>query len=374
MHTLPFRASPFGTLGVEIELQLIDLSDYNLSEQVDALMQRIGDHPYIHPEFVRSSVEVSTKICRRLEDAHRHLLKTLRYLLPICHELGMGLCGSGTHPFFRAPARITPSPRYLAHKASSGMLARIMVTFGLQLHIGMPDGESTLAIMRRMRPFLPLLIALAANSPFWWGEDTRFSCFRQRILAMMRNYGMPPYFRDWASFSYFYRSGKLGGLFEDYKDIHWDLRPRPDLGTLEIRPMDAQCTLRDSLALCAFVLALTHVIATEEDALEPFRHFFSLPWWFEKENAFRAARDGLNATIVITPTGSCCPIRDCLERLLPVLEERLVAIGAEGYRKDIARLCFQSGCHIQRKAKRRFKRLPAVVYSLVERLENEILH
>ncbi len=120
---------------------------------------------------------------------------------------------------------------------SYGWLGQNQVTFATHGHLGLPSGEEAVTLMRELKPFLPLLVALSASSPCWHGADTRFAAFRHRVRAASRTYGIPPDFLDWEAFQRFLTTMRRAGLLRTVRDIHWDLRPSPHFGTLEVRVM-----------------------------------------------------------------------------------------------------------------------------------------
>ena len=116
------------------------------------------------------------------------------------------------------------------------------LTFAQHVHVGMPSGDEAVAIAKMLKPYLPILLALSANSPFWQGYDTGYASFRQRLLASRETYGLPPSFKNWQDFVNFFDSVKHAGVVETIRDLHWDLRLQPHWGTLEVRVMDTQPT------------------------------------------------------------------------------------------------------------------------------------
>ena len=134
------------------------------------------------------------------------------------------------------------------------------MTYAFHVHVGMTNGDEAISLMRSLRPYLPILIAVSASSPFWWGHDSGYACYRQRVLASMRSYGIPPHFDSWKEFSDFFKSAQRAKTFHSVDDIHWDIRPRPDMGTLEIRVMDSQPTIQEAKMLAAFVYVLVEYL------------------------------------------------------------------------------------------------------------------
>ncbi len=315
---LIFQASEPFTLGVEWELQLLDAHDLNLADRVMPVLEVFPGNQWIKPEFIQSCVEINSKVCHDVIQLEDHLGEVLADLCRHCEPLGLRLCGAGTHPFCRRLALITPLPRYLRHKATYGYLARSQITYAMHVHLGMPDAEKALALMRDLKVYLPVLIALSANSPFWRGYETGFACYRQRILASGRSFGIPPTFSDWEQFCHFFAVARRAGVFEDVRDIHWDLRPQHRLGTLEVRVMDAPSCLKDVVAIAVFILCLARYLVDTPPLQRPGILPEPLPWWLEKENYFQATRLG-SAANHIDAQGGVRPLTAIIETLFDLL-------------------------------------------------------
>jgi len=322
---MEFSPSPSHTVGVEWELQLLDSETLDLSNGIVPLMEFFPDAEFVKPEFIQSSVELNSCIAGNSNEAIEHLRRSLRALLARCAELEMSLCGDGTHPFGRRLALITPMPRYRRIEKASGYLAHTQITFSTHVHIGMESGNQAMLVMSRMVPALPALIALSANSPFWRGHETGHAVYRQRILAATPSYGLPTVFPDWESFSEFLEVAQRGGMIRSFKDIHWDIRPHPDFGTLEIRVMDSASNLRSLHGLVAFTrclaLRLAEVSRREFAGILP----ENLPHWILRQNRYTASLRGFDADCIVDRRGTLRPLRDMLRELLdfcaPVAED-----------------------------------------------------
>jgi len=302
---MDFRAGDPQTIGLEYEMQLLDRKSLDLRDGILPLLEFFPDNPYVKPESIQNTVEVITPVCRSVAEMHAHLTPLVRKLQVRCKQLGMALCGGGTHPFSQKLALITPMPRYLAMEQRAGFLVHSQIAFATHVHLGMHDGNEAVTLMHRLKPYLPLLIALSASSPFWRGYDTGCMSYRHRILAASRSYGVPPSFPDWAAFCRFYDTTHRAGLFQTISDIHWDIRPRPHLGSLEVRTMDTPPTLSEAMALAAFVRALVAFLREHPDRQnlpQP------LPWWTEKENHYQASLKGLDAEYIHNEAGDARPL------------------------------------------------------------------
>jgi carboxylate-amine ligase len=304
------------TVGVEWELQLVDAQTLDLFDGILPLMEFFPDTDYVKPEYIQSCVELTSCASKTSDEAVAHISHSLAQILQRCRELEMRVCGAGTHPFCRRLALITPTPRYMRLEKNAGYLAQRQITFGMHVHIGMSSGDEAIRAMLHLIPALPAFIALSANSPFWRGHRTGHAAYRHRILAAASQYGFPVAFRDWAGFNSFYNAALKSGMIRDFKDIHWDIRPHPGFGTIEIRTMDAVSDLQTLSALVAFARAMAVCMARAEPeevsrVLPP-----GLPAWIEKENCYRAGHCGLSAEFIYNEKGEHRPLSGLIKDLI----------------------------------------------------------
>lgn len=317
---MQFEPSAEHTVGVEWELQLLDPESVDLIDGIMPLMEFFPDTTYVKPEFIQSCVELTSCIAGNSTEAVQHLEKSLRSLLQRCAELEMSVCGAGTHPFCRRLALITPLPRYRLMEKDSGYLAQTQITFSTHVHIGMKSGDQAMCAMSRLIPAISAFIALSANSPYWRGHDTGHAAYRHRILAAAPNYGLPPHFNDWQEFDEFLSAAHRANMIKHFKDIHWDIRPHPDFGTIELRAMDSASDLHSVHGLVAFArcLMLRLIAASAEEVSDVLPA--NLPYWLEQQNRFRSGLRGLDAEYVIDEDGSHRAIRDVILDLLDFCE------------------------------------------------------
>ena len=313
---MEFNCCSEPTVGVEWELQLVDAKSLDLFDGILPLMEFFPDSDFVKPEYIQSCVELTSRVSNTSDAAVAHIKQSLGRILQRCHELEMSVCGAGTHPFCRRLALITPTSRYMRLEKNAGHLAHRQITFSTHVHIGMRSGDEAIRAMSQLIPALPAFIALSANSPFWRGHQTGHAAYRHRILAAASQYGLPVALRDWASFNRFYRAALKSGLTRDFKDIHWDIRPRPGFGTLEIRTMDAVSNLRTLRALVAFTRAITVCMARSEPEEVSRVLPLELPAWIEKENCYRASHCSLKAEFIYNEKGECRPLRGLVEDLI----------------------------------------------------------
>ncbi|BAU47823.1 carboxylate-amine ligase [Sulfurifustis variabilis] len=367
---MEFRPSSPDTIGMELELQLLDAGTLDLADGILPLMRLYPSSVYVKPEVIQNTVEIASKVCGGVAELEAHVRDIAAGLRTRCAGLGMRLCGAGSHSFSVRPGLITPQPRYLAMERRYGHLSHAQITFATHVHVGMRSGDETVSLMHRMKPYLPLLIAVSASSPFWQGLDTGFASYRHRILAVTRSYGVPPSFVRWEDFCRFFETTRRAGLFGSVHDIHWDLRPRPHIGTLEVRAMDAQATVGEAAALAAFVRALVEGLRSGELSEAGLPQ--PLPWWIEKENHFAASRLGLAARYIADEAGTVRDLGEVWHAVYAALVPVAARLGEGVYLERLrAQIEAGPGYVAQRREYERTASLNDVVARLVDRLERE---
>jgi carboxylate-amine ligase len=369
---MKFKGSPHPTLGMEIELQLLDPNTLDLVDGILPLMASYPQQPFTKPEYNQATVEINSPVCSNIDELETNMVSVLTKLQARCEELEMVICGAGTHPFSQRLVPITPVKRHRVQYEMAGYLS-YWLTFAEHVHVGMPSGDEAVAIARMLKPYLPILLALSANSPFWQGYDTGYASFRQRLLASRETYGIPPGFKNWQDFATFFDSVKRAGIVETIRDLHWDLRLQPHWGTLEVRVMDTQPTLQEALMLAAFIHSLIVYLqryrAGEEIGFLLRPHH----WWLEKENHFRASRWGLEANYIENSQGKTRPMKQLIGDILDSLKATAAELGETKYLQLVRdRLQIIPGYIRQRQVWQTTGSQQAVVAFLVRQLKQEL--
>lgn len=323
LDTPAFGSTDPFTLGVEQELFLVDTAgrQLNIGAQVLEALPEL-ERGQVSPEVHACQVELISGVCRSAEEA----IADLRVLRDATLGVGVGLLGTGTHPSAReGEAEITDKERYNFISALLGD-AIVDPVGALHIHVGMPDAETAISTFNSLRPHLPLLEALAANSPFRHGRDTGLASAREITLRAWPRSGAPRAFEDWADFRAMAEGLTRVAEVPDYTFHWWKLRPHPQLGTVEIRALDAQVSLDHTEAL----VKLAHALARHAAASPP--DWSPAPEILE-EASFRAGREGLDARLP-DRDGTLRPARDLLGKLLdrvqPDEDPGLKALLAEG--------------------------------------------
>lgn len=283
------------TVGVEEELMLLDAEELQQVGKADVIVEaerpERGEAKY---ELFASVVELATDICDDAEDAAREIRDLRRHALRIAAENGLALAAAGTHPTsISADQAIAPDPRYRKFVAYAGQTARRQGVNGLHVHIGMPDAETCLRAMENVVPWLPVVLAVSANSPWFEGRDTGMMSTRAEVLSLLPRHGAPPRFESWADWERLVDAFCAAGVVTDYNAIHWDMRPHPKYGTLEIRIADQPTRIERTAAFVAVLRALCAWGAEQEISAPD-----SLRRVVYDQNRWAAARFGPRATLV----------------------------------------------------------------------------
>ncbi len=322
-QAIKFTPSAPLTLGVELELQLIDPETFDLAPRAIEVLAAIGEHPNIVPEVMQSMVEIKTGICQDAHQAQRELAEHLSTLRKAAGGLGLHLACSGTHPFAKHWERkVFPLPRYQELIDRNQFISRRLIIFGMHVHIGVESGAQCIALMNEMNHELPLLLALSASSPFWEGIETGLASSRTTIFEAIPTGGHPCQMHSWGDFENLVHVLTKARSIRSLKDVWWDLRPSPDYGTLEIRICDGMPALRENTALVAFIhcLAAYHLARIKAGETRP-----HLPDWWMRENKWRASRHGVEADLIVSCEGVNASVPDLVKlwmgRLRPYIDQ-----------------------------------------------------
>ncbi len=258
--TEPFAASAPLTLGVEEEVMILDAETLDQVGAVEVLLAAMEGRELpgtLKTEFFASVVELTTGICSTVTEATTAVRGLRVAAADAASRSGLALAAAATHPFSRPQAQpVVDEERYRAFAAYGGVSARRQGVQGLHVHVGMPSGEACWHALEWMLPWLPLVLALSANSPYLAGELTGFASNRAPVLAELPRAGAPPLLESYAGWEVWVDRLAALGVIPDYTRIWWDVRPHPRLGTLEVRMPDQQTSVEQTAIFVALVQAL----------------------------------------------------------------------------------------------------------------------
>lgn len=298
MSVMRFSPNNYPTIGVEIELQLVDADDMSLSSCIEEVLAAIPPHLQgsVKPELMQCYVEINTRICRTVREVAEDLGQKLADVEKIADSLGIRLFWAATHPFSSwRHQKITVNDRYYRLVALMEDVARRLVTFGLHVHVAVDSGDKAVMICDRMQQHLPLLLALSANSPFWEGRNTGLRSNRSKIMEGLPTAGLPYQMRNWSEYVWLVKHLIDTGFINSIREIWWDIRPHHHFGTVEIRVCDVPPNLEHVLALTALIQCLVHTISNEIDEGTFLGDFHPM---MVEQNKWRATRFGADASLV----------------------------------------------------------------------------
>lgn len=330
---LLFNPSDSLSLGVELELQLIDSNNFDLTPRSMELFKILGNNPYIVPEVMQSMVEVKTSICSSAQEAENELRDHLKLIQKISEKIGISFACSGTHPSAKHWERkIFPLPRYSDLIDRNQFISRRLIIFGLHVHIGVRSGDECIDLMNEFLYEMPILLALSASSPFWEGIDTGLASSRVTIFEATPTGGHPCKLTNWEDYQKLVSALITAKSIKSYKDIWWDLRPSPTFGTLEIRICDGMPTLKENMANVALIHCLADFYL---DDIRKGKKRMILPDWIVRENKWRASRHGVEADLIISEGGEHSSLIDIANKLLNKLDPYFRKYGYEDYKHII---------------------------------------
>jgi carboxylate-amine ligase len=320
-----FKPNGFLTLGVEIEINLVDPKTGQLQNRGEEVLKAAAALKKVKPEFCQDTIEVNTGVCQDVHAAEADLKATFTSLKAMCDELGLSMETTAIHPTADYhESRLYDAPRYKANLERVRWLLRRSIAIGLHVHIGMNSAQECIRYNNFFMHFLPHFLALSASSPFWRGEDTGLCSSRPSAYEAIPTAGQPAQLQNWSDFEELYWSMKACGAIQSLKDLWWDARPSPRYGTLEIRVCDGVATLSETLAIVAFIHLLSHWFA---DNLGWLDQMARPPQWISRENKWRAMRYGLDAELVTSADGGTKMLREDIEEWLKKLEPYALRLG-----------------------------------------------
>ncbi|MDE2564666.1 MAG: glutamate--cysteine ligase, partial [Burkholderiales bacterium] len=277
------------------------------------------------PEITDSMIELSTGICEGHADALAQLAEIRGALVAAADRLGVALSGGGTHPFQDwSRRRIFDKPRFRQISELYGYLSKQFTIFGQHVHIGCPSADEALVLLHGMSRYIPHLIALSASSPYVQGTDTAFDSARLNSVFAFPLSGRAPFVQTWDDFGVYFGKMTRTGVVSSMKDFYWDIRPKPEFGTIEVRVLDTPLTIEKAAAMAGFIQCLARWLRVEKPY--PPAEDDYLPYTF---NRFQACRFGLDGEFVDPKTGEHRSLREDIVHTLGRLEHHAVELRAE---------------------------------------------
>lgn len=351
-----FRGTPL-TVGIEEEYQIIDPQTRELTSYVQQFLHegRVRGTS-IQQEFMQSQVEVGTRICKTMHEAHEEIRSLRSTLVDIADSAGLWLAAAGTHPFSHWQNQvISENERYVEFLESMQQVVRSLLIFGMHVHVGFGEGpeqrELMITVMNQARYFLPHILALSSSSPFWMGHNTGLKSYRSVVFRAMPRTGLPMEFRSWSEYRNFITSlSKVGALSKaadgsaDATQIWWDVRPHPRYSTLEFRICDVVTTLDEVICIAAlFQAVVAKLIRLREQ---------NVMWRIYRrdlirENKWRAVRHGVEGELIDFGKETQVPIPELIDELLDLVDDVLDDLDSRQY-AEYARVIAREGSSADR--------------------------
>ncbi|MGW4847852.1 glutamate--cysteine ligase [Nocardia brasiliensis] len=328
---VPFHGSPRPTIGIEWEIALVDKVSRDLSNTAAAVFDSVGDlrahdgTPQITKELLRNTVELVTGVHDTVGAAVDDLRGTMDTVRRAADAQGVDLFCAGTHPFAQWSAQqLTRSEHYDELIERTQWWGRQMMIWGVHVHVGVSHRDKVFPILNSLLLHYPHLLALSASSPMWAGSDTGYASNRTLMFQQLPTAGLPFQFENWHQFEHFVHDQFKTGVFEQLGGMHWDIRPAPKWGTIEVRVCDGVSTRAELAAMAALIHCL---IVDLDRRLEEGETLPSLPPWHVQENKWRAARYGLDAIVIVDDKSNERLVTDDVTALLNRLEPTAKRLG-----------------------------------------------
>ena len=313
---------PSFTIGIEEEYQTVDPLSRDLRSHIHFEMLEKGRmllHEKVKSELHQAVVEVGTSVCPNIKDAKEEVKKLRRDMLNLAKENGLRLAAAATHPFADwREQEITPDERYQNIVEDMQLVARANLIFGLHVHIGIEDRETAIQLMNHARYFLPHILALSTNSPFWLGMNTGLKSYRCKVFDKFPRTNIPDYFPSWGEYENFVKLLIKTNCVDNAKKIWWDIRPHPFFNTLEFRVCDIPMRVDETIALAALIQATVAKLYKLYAANQGFRLYRRA---LLMENKWRAARYGLDGKLIDFGKQKEVPERDLIREYLDFVDD-----------------------------------------------------
>ena len=320
---------PSFTLGIEEEYQTVDPETRDLRSHIHAEILAKGKmqlQERVKAEMHQSVVEVGTSVCANIKEAKDELKKLRRVMIRLARENGLRLASAATHPFADWRVQeVTPDDRYKNIVEDMQLVARANLIFGLHVHVGVEDRETAIHMMNHARYFVPHLLALSTNSPFWLGMETGLKSYRCKVFDKFPRTNMPDFFPSWSEYENYIKLLIKTNCIDNAKKIWWDIRPHPFFNTIEFRVCDIPMRVEETIALAALIQATVAKLYKLYAANQGFRLYRKS---LLMENKWRAARYGLEGKLIDFGKQTEVPEPELIEEYLAFVDDVVDELGS----------------------------------------------
>jgi carboxylate-amine ligase len=315
-------------VGIEEEYLLVDLATRDVNENPPSQLlqlcaERGGGH--INPEFLRSQLEVSTRVCHSVAEARADLARLRGIIVEVAAGYGLAPIAASTHPFARSTRQMpTEKEQFFALAREMQAAARRLMVCGMHVHVGIDDDDLRVDLMNQLSYFVPHLVALSCSSPFWEGERTGLMSFRLNIFSSLPRTGLPERFSSYAELRTHLDMLARNGVIENSTKMWWDVRPNARYPTVEMRVMDCCTSIDDSASLAALVLCLSRMLYRLRRRNLSWRRYKNV---LIEENRWRAMRYSFDEQLLDLARGELIPFSQVVDELLDLLREDAEQLG-----------------------------------------------
>ena len=313
---------PTFNIGIEEEYQTIDPETRDLRSHIQVELLEKGKlilQERVKAEMHQSVVEVGTGVCNNIKEAKAEVKMLRRDIVRLAKENGLRLASVATHPFADwRTQEIYPDDRYKNIVEDMQLVARANLIFGLHVHIGIEDRETAIHMMNHARYFLPHLLALSSNSPFWLGMNTGLKSYRCKVFDKFPRTNIPDYFPSWGEYENFIKLLIKTNCIDNAKKIWWDIRPHPFFNTIEFRVCDIPMRADETIALAALIQATVAKLYKLYSANQGFRLYRRA---LIMENKWRAARYGMDGKLIDFGKQTEVPAKDLIYEYLEFVDD-----------------------------------------------------
>jgi carboxylate-amine ligase len=319
---------PEFTIGIEEEYLLVDRETRNLVQDppnsvMEGAVSRLETQ--VGHEFLRSQIEVGTRICSTVQEARQDLARLRKAVSEVAGQHGMALIAASTHPFAEWGDQLTTdNERYHVLAQDLQVVVRRLVICGMHVHVGIGDDDLRIDLMNQVSYFVPHLLALSASSPFWHGRDTGLKSYRMSVFKALPRTGLPEQFSSWSEYRRHVDVLVEAGLIEDATKLWWDIRPSERYPTLEMRISDVCTTIDDGITVAALYISLLHMLYRRRRLNQRWRTYADM---LVEENLWRAQRYGVEGSLMDFGIGELIPYGDLIDELIELVSRDADELG-----------------------------------------------
>ncbi len=315
------------TIGIEEEYQIIDPETRELTSYISEMLEQgaMLFRDQVKPEFLQSQIETGSQVCRNIKEARQEITRLRSMVYDIAAKNGRKIVAAGTHPFSRwQDQMVTDKDRYKGLQDDMKMVAQRLLIFGMHVHVGIPDPDLRIDIMKQMTYFVPHIFALSTSSPFWLGHNTGLKSYRSVMFEDLPRTGLPHYFDSWQHYEKYVDTLLKTNCIAEATKIWWDIRPHAIFPTLEFRMCDCITKIDEVIAIAALIQAVVAKLIRLRENNQTWRIYRR---GLIAENKWRATKNGVDGKLIDFGKQEEVPLRFLMEELLELLDDVVDELG-----------------------------------------------